>query len=181
MNPTNHIQPRILPSCLILALALIAQSAGAVSMSMTVTDLGGSFRYDVSIHNNETEDLAIVSINDAPLADPLIDPTLVTPAGFLGSYDDGLGFVDFIEGVNNFAAGTTVGGFRFESLTGPGTYFTTFEALSVFGNLFNGSINVTVNQIPETGSTLRLAGLGFMALALARKRLAAVNSQSTEA
>jgi len=181
MNPANYIQSRILPTCLILALALTAQTARAITMNMTATDLGGSFRYDISINNNEVVDLAIVSIIDAPAGDPLIDPSLVAPAGFLASYDSGLGFVDFIEAAATFAAGSTVGGFSFESLAGPGAYFTTFEALSVLGESFRGSINVTMISVPETGSTLVMAGLGFMALAFIRRRRATVNHQPTEA
>jgi hypothetical protein len=139
-------------------------------MDMVVTPLAGSFRYDVSITNDEVVDLALVTITDAPLADPLIDPTLTTPPGFLGSYDGGLGFVDFIEGAtDNFGAGTTVGGFSFESLSDTGVFFTMFSALSVDGDPFSGSINVRTNAVPETGGAWSLASLAFLALAFAQR------------
>jgi hypothetical protein len=51
-----------------VALALTVQTVGAITLDMPVTGLGGSFRCDVSIHNDEAEDPAIVSINDAPAA-----------------------------------------------------------------------------------------------------------------
>jgi hypothetical protein len=172
MKQKTHFRHPIIQGCLLLALALTTPTASAVIVDMLVTPLGGSYRYEVSVNNDEVVDLAIVSIIDAPLGDPLIDPTLTTPAGFLGSYDDGLGFVDFLADTDGFLAGTTVGGFRFESLSAPGTFFTTFTALSVAGDEFTGPINVRTNAaVPDTGGTWSLAGLAFLALAFAYRHL----------
>lgn len=151
---------------LIVCVALASSAVSAqTSVDILVTPLGGSFRYEVTIGNAGTDDLALVSLIDAPLGDPLIDPTLIAPAGFLASYDSGLGFVDFLEDSNSFAAGTSVGGFRFESLAGP-TYFTMFEALTILGTPEAGSTTITV--IPEP-STLILAACGLLALIGSRR------------
>src|SRR6185503_20563400 len=117
MNTRKQPLLPAIASALILTLCLVAQTVTAqVNVDAIVTPLIGSFRYDISVSNNAGEDLALVSIVDAPIGDPLIDPTLVTPAGFLGSYDGGLGFVDFLGDTDLFAAGSTVSGFSFESL-----------------------------------------------------------------
>jgi len=140
--------------CLVLVgLAAVSEPAWSqVKVDAIVTPLVGSFRYDISVHNNAAEDLAIVSLVDAPLADPLIDLTLAAPVGFLASYDDGLGFVDFLGDADVFAAGATVGGFGFESLTAPGAYFASFEALGVLGTSYSGSLRSVM--VPEAGTLL---------------------------
>ncbi|MBI2925170.1 MAG: hypothetical protein HYY24_05640 [Verrucomicrobia bacterium] len=181
MKSTKQIQHRITQAALILALWLSAQSAEAILIvEGTVTPLAGSFEYEFSISNLGPNDYVIVSILNAPLADPLIDPTLVAPVGFLASYDDGLGFVDFLGDTDLFAVGTTVSGFSFESLSGPGTVFTLFEALSVLGDSFSGSITITPAGVPETGSSLPLASLSLIALGFARKTIPTTNDQPSE-
>ncbi len=141
-----------------------------VSLEATVTSLGGSFRYDISVDNSTNEDLAIVSLVSAPLFDPLIDPSLVTPPGFRGSYDGGLGFVDFLADTDIFARGTTISGFRFESLEGPGTYFSHFDALGIQGTSFSGQVRILrAHGVPDAGSTWLMASLAFSLLALGHK------------
>ena len=81
MKQPTHFRHPIIHGCLLLAVALSAPTASAVMVDMVVTPLGGSYRYDVSVNNDSLDDLAIVSISDAPLGDPLIDPTLTAPAG----------------------------------------------------------------------------------------------------
>jgi len=138
---------------LILVAALLVPTTGAqaaIFVRATVTPLGGSFRYVFEVENTGPDDFVIVSIVDAPVADPLIDPTLTTPAGFLGSYDGGLGIVDFIEDADLFATGTTHGGFRFDSLAGPSGAFGSFEALTTSGALVSGSVQLTVVNPPGT-------------------------------
>ena len=151
------------------AIALVAGTTlawgiarAAIIVDATITPMGGGvFHYEISITNNEAEDVVLVTITDAPLADPLIDPTLTVPAGFLGNYDDGLGFVDFIADTVDFTVGSTISGFSFDSLGSPPTYFTQFQALSVNGTQFEGDITSTVVQVPEP------AGLALLALGLA--------------
>jgi hypothetical protein len=156
--------------CLVLASCSWAASAHAdVFIDAIVTPLGSSFRYEFSISNNEAEDLALVSIVDVPLGDALIGTSLITPTGFLSSYDGGLGIVDFLSDAELFAAGLTLGGFSFESLTGPGAFFTKFEALSLGGTSFAGAVRSTV--VPDAGSTLAALGLAACALTpLIRRR-----------
>lgn len=132
-----------------------------LTLDATVTAIPGSFLYDITITNNDPDEYLIVSFTDAPLGDPLIAPSLTSPAGFLSSYDDGLGFVDFLADSASFLPGGTVGGFMFESLADPRTFFTQFEAQS-----FNGTVTGLVKTalVPEPGT---VAAGGAVALLLA--------------
>ena len=148
---------------LMVCLALVAPvvRAAQISVDILVTPLsGGSFRYEVTIGNAGPDDVVLVTLVDAPLGDPLIDPTLIWPPGFLASYDPGLGLVDFLEDTDLFAAGTSVSGFQFDSLAGP-DFFRAFEALTVFGDPDSGSTNITLVPVPEP-STLLLAACSLM-------------------
>jgi hypothetical protein len=159
---------------------LLAASAvhAALIVEATVSPLGGGvFHYEFSVTNNEAEDVAIVSITDAPIGDALIGPSLSTPAGFLGSYDAGLGFVDFLADADIFGVGTTKSGFSFDSESGhaPGV-FSEFEALSIFGSFFSGQVQATQNVIPEPSAMALLAvGLCAWGLILARRKYKLAN------
>jgi hypothetical protein len=119
-----------------------------LEVEATVLPLPGRFHYEFSITNSSATDVILVSIVDAPLADPLIDSTLMGPAGFLTSYDANLGFVDFLEDVQLFASGTTTSGFSFESLAGPqSAALHSFEAFDANLELITGMVQTTV--VPE--------------------------------
>jgi len=140
------------------------------TLDLTVTPLGGGiFQYLFSVNNSGPDDISIVTITDAPGADPLIPLTLVAPAGFLANYDPGLGLVDFLEGTSSFQVGT-INGFGFQSATSPAANFTTFEALSVNGEFFAGTVHQVTSTVPEGGRTVALAGLALMGLVVARSR-----------
>ena len=136
---------------------------------------GGLFNYDFSIINNETEDISIVSITDAPLGDPIIDTTLVAPAGFITNYDPGLGVVDFLEDTELFGIGTTENGFTFASASGPANNFMAFEALTVNGSFISGQVQKDIRPdavVPEPGTMILLAcGLGCLGLIRKRKEV----------
>src|ERR1043165_6568316 len=102
MNPIKRIPHRTALSALILASSLFAPKLWAPPfVHSDITPLGGGlYEYDFSILNTGPEDIVLVTITDAPLGDPLIAGSLVTPPGFLSSYDSGLGFVDFIANVD---------------------------------------------------------------------------------
>ena len=69
-------------ACVVMSLLFFSTAARAVlTVDATVTPLAGSFLYEFSIANTGPEDVILVTILDAPLADPLIDPTLMFPAG----------------------------------------------------------------------------------------------------
>jgi hypothetical protein len=139
-------------SPLLIVVGLLAHASavhGSILVRGTVTPLGGSFLYVFEVENTGPDDYVIVSL-DAPVADPLIGPTLTAPAGFVASYDSGLGIVDFLEGADLFAAGTIHGGFSFESLAGPGAEFGTFEALTASGASASGDVELTVLAGPAT-------------------------------
>ncbi len=171
MKTSRHRSSRSLRPLALLAGLLAAQPASAiVVVDAVVTPLGSSYRYDVSVTNQEAEDLALVTLVDAPLGDPLISPTLLAPAGFLASYDGGLGLIDLLADSGSFAAGATAGGFQFESTTGPDAGFAFFEALGILGTSFSGTIRTTV--VPDAGSTFAALAISSCALsALLRRRL----------
>src|SRR5688572_15014714 len=117
---------------------------------------GGIFQYELSVRNNTPNDVAIVSITDAPESDPLIARTLEAPTGYGAMYDPGIGlgfgFVDLLEDTALFAANSTTPGFRFQSQSSPPANFITFEALAIQGDLISGSIRL--QAVPVAGSTL---------------------------
>lgn len=132
---------------------------------------GGTYQYDVSVSNNGPDDLAIVSLTDAPLGDGLIASSLTAPAFFSTSYDSVLGFVDFLADVS-FAAGTTVSGFSFLSAAAPSGSFTSFEALTIQGDLLSGQVRYPSMNVPDTGSSLVALSFGLAALRIARRKAA---------
>lgn len=144
---------------------MLAGSAFAeIHVDAVVTPVGSSYRFDIAVRNDSTEDVALISLVDAPTADPLIGSTLVLPTGFQGSYDAGLGIVDFLADTGIFAVGQEILGFRFDAQTFDPGNFVSFEALGVQGTLFTGSIRYRppVVGVPDGGSTLAqlsLAGL----------------------
>ena len=170
MNTAIRPLSRAFERGFLLVLCLAAQTVTAdINVDMTTTPLGGGiFQYDFSVGNSGPDDVVLVTITDAPLGDPLIGLTLITPVDFLGLYDPGLGFVDFLEFTGLFGAGTTTSGFQFQSQATPPTYLTSFQALTVNGDSLSGRIN---RGVPDTGSTMLMAGLGFMALTFLRKKL----------
>jgi hypothetical protein len=158
-----------------LAASLNLNAVG-LSLTGTVTPQSGSFLYQLVIANAGPDDYSLVSIVDAPPGDPLIAPSLTTPAGFLGSYDSGLGIIDFIEFTDFFAAGTSIGGFSFESLAGPIGAFSMFSALTTLGGPASGDITWKVQPgtsvpEPEGGLIPILAvGLGLIAASRMKRR-----------
>lgn len=170
----NMLRPRVSQAMVSLGVAMaallftgLAQAAPIVTP--TVTDLGGSFRYDYTIDNTAgLEDIVLVNILVAPL-----DPTLTNlfaPMGFQTVHDDNLGIVTFLPDLgvfDTFAAGTSLSGFRFESALPPGA--STFEALTISGELLTGmtiatsATSPTPPLIPEPGTAgLLLASLGLL-------------------
>lgn len=142
-------------------------------VDLSVTPSSGVFNYALTARNTGLVDVTLLSLVDAPPGDALINSSLFTPPGFLGLYDSGLGIIDFLEDTSLFAAGTTIGGFGFSSLSGTGTYFTRFEALDVEGGLISGRINVVggggqPSSVSDDASSLVLAAFGLWAVTLAR-------------
>lgn len=140
-----------------------------VMVDATVFPLGpGGFRWELSIGNTGPDDVVVVSLLGAPLGDPAIGPSLETPAGYLGSYDGVLGFVDFLEDTELFGAGTMVPGFAFVTSEAPAAgVLDRFEALSLLGNFESGDVALTI--IPEARTGV-LVGLGLAGLVLRARR-----------
>lgn len=158
-----------------------------VTITSNVTSSGPLFTYNFSVTNNAAadptglglNDVAVVTFTGAVNGSSILNET--APAGFLitvgrvpGSPDDGL--VSFLEDLNpggpTFAPGTTISGFSFQSLLGPGT--TNFEALNASGNTFTGPMTSAVGAaaVPEPGAwlTLSMGALGAGILIARRKR-----------
>jgi hypothetical protein len=154
---------------LVVAALLLSPVAAraALVVDATVQDVGGGlFHWDFTVENTGPADVVIVSL-EAPLGDPAIAGSLTAPAGFIPSYDPGLGFVDFLEDTSLFAVGTTVGGFGFDSTSGPGGgFFDVFTALTDQGVLVEGR----VRGVPAPSTVVALAlGLGTLGLARGRR------------
>jgi hypothetical protein len=143
-------------------------SVHALLVEGTQQAIPGGYHYEFTIDNTAgPEEIAIVSLN-APLADPLIDLSLATPAGFLGSYDGGLGLVDFIGDTAFFSVGSITSGFGFDSIGTPPDFFSVFSALDVAGGQLTGTISF--QSVPDAGSTLLPTCLGLCALAITQQK-----------
>lgn len=172
----NPVPRTLIGPALAAALVLAAPPAQALLVEASVAETGGGvFHYSFSITNNDPHDYVIVSLVDAPLGDPLIAGSFAIPVGFLASYDGGLGFVDFFEDTELFAAGTVAGPFELDSLYDPSVHFRSFEALTTLGELVAGEVAITRVPVPEPGS-LALLALGF-ALLVVRARGAGLAGQ----
>lgn len=165
---------------MVSAIALACGSGTAQASSVLVDIVvqarpGGVFRYAFTIQNQGPLDVAIVSLSDAPIADPIIDGSLAWPAGFFASYDSGLGFLDFLEDTTPFMPGLPVSGFSLDSGSPPFTAFLSFESIDVNGGIMTGTATMRVidgdgtGVIPEPGrAPLGLASL--LACLLVRRR-----------
>lgn len=180
MKPTSSFQRhrplRTIPYSLgLLAgaclLASVAEAGLFVDLSASAIG-GGAYEYAASVSNTGPQDVAIVSLVDAPLNDPLISASLSAPAGFSTSYDPGLGFLDFLADLS-FAAGSTVGGFSFQSLAAPGASFSLFEALTVDGDKLTGRVRYPGISVPDSGNSLAALSVGMVVLGAARRRWSA--------
>lgn len=163
--PGRRFGPRCIALLAVLGWSRAAEAA--VVVSGTVRPVGGSYRYELTIGNSGPDDLALVSLTDAPLGDPLIGASVACPAGFTASYDSGLGFLDFTGLLGDFLAGTSIGVFAFESLAGPGSSFTVFEALDVNGVGERGIVSFTL--VPEPGAAGTALALGLALSAYVRR------------
>jgi hypothetical protein len=160
-----------LAGALCAALILPAGTARAqeVLVSPTVSPLsGGLFRYKYSVTNNTSLPLSVVTINVFSLPDAVQNAT--APTGFSIFFDPGLGLLDFVEDTENFAVGTTISGFEFDSAFAPNP--SSFEAVALDANenpvTFVGS-TLAPTAIPEPGTLV--LGLGLVpGLLLAYRR-----------
>ena len=174
MNPLKHPRSSLAKTCVIVCLGLAAQSAvqAQLMVNLSSTALGGGvYQYEYTVINGTLQELAFLSITDAPSNDPLIGSTLYAPAGYATSYDPNVGmtfgFIDSLPDVS-FAAGSTVSGFGFQSGAAPQGFFDVFFALTVDGDTVQGRVNRV--SVPDTGSTLGLAIFSATGILLARRK-----------
>ncbi len=147
-----------------LACCAAITAPAQVQVAARVTPLTAGFRYDLSVKNLGPEEVALVSLLDAPFADILLQMSLIAPPGFMASYDDGLGIVDFLGDTQGFLSGITVEGFSFETAAAPDEFFTRFEALDIQGNSAAGMVETVV--LPE--ATTVVGGLALAAVLTAQ-------------
>lgn len=158
-EPRHYARFLVLAAALLCALVLpgIAQ-AEPVMVNATVTMNGSLFRYNYSITNNTPLDISAITIS--VLSGSNAVQNLLAPSGFNIFFDSGLGLVDFVENTQTFTAGTTVSGFRFDSLFASNLTSFTALALDANGNpvIFGGTTlaPAAAAPIPEP-STLLLA------------------------
>lgn len=160
------------------AIAAAPNAGAALHVDLSSTPIhDGQFRHAVTITNAGTEDVALVSLIDAPLDDPAIGSSFETPPGFEAAYDAGFGLlngiIDFFPALGSsdtFAAGSSLGGFVFLSSSAPPEAFTEFEALTVLGEILRGTVRFADQPaVSDQGASLLLVGIGLAGLAVASR------------
>ncbi len=132
--------------------------ADLVTVTPSVTFSSGLYHYDYTITNNGPTDLLDVTLQVLP--GPSTIQNLSVPDGFLGSFDPGLGLVDFLGNVDmnglpvDFTPNSTLDGFMFDSPYKPSPSF--FSALKLDGTSLLG---VTSAPVPEAGSAALLGAI----------------------
>ena len=166
------VRPRRNTRLLGAAGALCALSAAPAARSQQVVPVvafnNAVYHYAYTVTNNTPDDLFDLTIHVAPGVGMV--QNLTAPAGFMTSYDSGLGLVDFLEDTSNFTA-TPLSGFAFDSPLAPQQ--STFDANLTDGNgnisTLSGPVLAPLAAVPEPG-TLALALLAAPSLILIARR-----------
>ncbi len=137
-------------------------------LTPNITSSGGVYTYDYNIMNDTSSDLALVNLY-VPMGQDQIW-NVMTPSGFQGVYDSGLGIVTFLSDSSTISSGFQGDGFSFQSNDAPGTINT--SALTINGQSLVGS---TAGPVPEPGSLAAMTAmssiLGLSLLRTRRKRI----------
>ncbi len=150
-------------------LLALVPAHGQLSIQATVFEDAGLFSYSYEIGNFTPNDVAIVTLGGLPVgADAL--QNLVAPQGFLALFDSDNGLLSLVEDTQSFVAGTSLGGFTFQSPHGPGSGY--FEAIDILGNTLTGpALTPVATAIPEPSASA-LAAAVFAGLVAFRRRRA---------
>jgi hypothetical protein len=154
------------------ALALMTSTAvwaGTVTVTPTVTPIGGGYQYAYSITNTTPDDSFSI---DIPVYAGIGEITnVMVPTGFTSDVDTGTGDVFFLEDTSFFGS-TPTGGFSFDSPVAPGPVTFTATLLSAAdGSLYTISgPTVSPAPAPEPGYLGLFAFLAPTMLLLRRFR-----------
>jgi len=167
-NSTRPAKFLVLAGALLCALALSATAHAQITLTPTITNIGGGLvRYEYTVNNTSLFDFSVISIT--VIAAPGAVQSLVAPTGFSAFFDPGLGQVDFVENTQNFTAGSTISGFAFNSPFGPQMSTFTALRLDMNGNPVTITGSVLAPAIPEP-ATFVLFGAGLVGLAAMKIR-----------
>ena len=175
----NHtINPRLprarsILGCLLIGITspLASQAAVTVNSSFSLDTNTNLFTYSYTVENLGPSELGLVSIPTSAAANI---SNVVTPEGFILTFDPFLGFINLFEDSDlfteqSFAVGTTTPAFQFTSVLAPGT--ATYTAFDTAGDEFTGA---AISPIPEP-STLLFTGVALFAASARRNRQTMTN------
>ena len=180
-RPRRFLRPRRFAGTLALAGTFgLLFSAGAahaqsqVSVVPTVTITGGLYNYSYTVTNFTGTSLGFVNLDTLPAVDGAIT-NLSAPTGFqISPFDSANGIVTFLPGfgtdAQEFTSGSTISGFSFSSVFGPGAI--AFDTQDTSG--MNPVVGTTFGPnaaVPEASTLVSLgAGLALLTFVAVRRR-----------
>ena len=164
-------------STVLLLFASVAAYSSAVTVTPTVTSLGGLYEYAYSISYTGPDDAFLIDISVPSNPSAIFD--LTTPAGFTSQFDSVNGLVSFLEDGSMFTA-TPTSGFSFDSYMAPGTAMFAASVVDTNGNIYTvGGTTIAPTPEPVYGYLLFLMAPAL--LILKRRTLSLKKSEISNA
>lgn len=159
---------RAIRSSAILLFASVMAHAAAVTVTPTVTSIGGGlYQYAYSISYTGTDDAFLIDI--AVPKSPTAITNLMTPSGFTSQFDSVLGLASFLEGTSSFTSAPT-SGFSFDSPDAPGTAAFTASLLDSSFNIYTISGSTLAPTVTPEPAYLYLLAFLLPAFLLLKRR-----------